>query len=69
MRISPWEGTDGEERWVANQTGKATGSGKAMTGSSDSQIANGMVDCVAAVGEQLTADKVVPFIKGLAKQK
>lgn len=69
VRVAPWEGTDGEERWVANQTGKATGSGKASTGSSDAQIANGMVDCVAAVGEQLTADKVVPFIKGLAKQK
>ncbi len=69
VQVAPWGGTDGKERWVAHQTGKATGSGKASTGSSESQIASGMVDCVAAVGEQLTANEVVPFIRGLAKQK
>jgi len=66
IRVAPWNGSDGKERWTAGQTGKATGSGKATTGTSDRAIAMGVVDCVGAVGEQLTADKVVPFIKGLA---
>lgn len=66
IRVGPWAGSDGKERWAAGQTGKATGSGKATTGTSSRAQATGVVDCVSAVGEQLTSDKVVPFIKGLA---
>jgi hypothetical protein len=65
IRIAPWGGTDGDERWVANETGKATGSAKATTGSSDREKEAGVVDCVAAVAEQLIDDKVVPFIRRL----
>ena len=66
IRVGPWAGSDGKERWSAGQTGKATGSGKAITGTSDRAMAIGVVDCVGAVAEQLTSDKVIPFIKGLA---
>lgn len=66
IRVAPWTGSDGKERWAAGQTGKATGSGKATTGTSARAQAVGVVDCIGAVGEQLTSDKVVPFIKGLA---
>jgi len=69
IRVSPWGGSDGEERWVANQTGKATGSGKATTGNNPRAIDGGIVDCVAAVGEQLTSDQVVPFIRRLASSR
>ena len=67
IRVGPWAGSDGKERWSAGQTGKATGSGKATTGTSSRARATGVVDCVSAVGEQLTSDKVIPFIKGLAQ--
>jgi hypothetical protein len=66
IRVAPWTGSDGKERWAAGQTGKATGSGKATTGTSARAQAVGIVDCVGAVGEQLTSSKVIPFIKGLA---
>ena len=66
IRVAPWSGSDGQERWVANQTGKATGSGKATTGTNQRAIDSGIVDCVAAVGEQLTSDQIVPFIRRLA---
>jgi hypothetical protein len=69
IRVAPWAGTDGEERWVANQTGKATGNGKATTASHDKAVAGGVVDCVGAVGEQLTSDQIVPFIRRLASSK
>lgn len=69
IRVAPWGGTDGDERWIADQTGNATGSGKATTGTSSTAIAGGVVDCVAAVGEQLTDDKIVPFIRRLASSR
>ncbi|MCA9674062.1 MAG: HEAT repeat domain-containing protein [Kofleriaceae bacterium] len=69
MRVAPWGGKDGSERWSANQTGTATGSAMAQTGATDAQIADGVLDCVAAVGEELTAKQVVPFIKRLASSR
>lgn len=69
IRVAPWGGTDGDERWVADQTGNASGSGKATTGTTDAAIAGGVVDCVAAVAEQLTDDKIVPFIRRLASSR
>jgi hypothetical protein len=68
IRVAPWGGTDGEERWVANQTAKSTGSAKATTGSSDKEIAGGVIDCVTAVAEQLTGDQVVPFIRRVTSE-
>ncbi len=67
IRVAPWGGSDGSERWTANQTGTATGSAEAHTSANDAAVADGALDCVAAVAEQLTTDKVVPFIKKLAK--
>lgn len=69
IQVAPWSGTDVGEKWVAEKNAKATGSGKATTGTSEKSIAGGVVDCVGAVGEQLTSDKVVPFIKKLASSK
>ena len=65
VRIAPWNGTDGAEKWVAHKAASASGSGKAMTGSSPPQVAGGIRDCVLAVGEELTAKQVVPFLKRL----
>lgn len=69
IRVAPWGGVDGDEKWIADQTGKANGSGKAITGAGARDVARGALDCVAAVGEQLTADQIVPFIRRLASSR
>jgi hypothetical protein len=66
VRVAPWGGTDGAEKWVAHQAASASGSGKAMTGSASGAIESGIRDCVLAVGEEITQKQVVPFLKRVA---
>ncbi|MBZ0238038.1 MAG: HEAT repeat domain-containing protein [Deltaproteobacteria bacterium] len=66
VRVAPWNGTDGSEKWVAQKAASASGSGKAMTGSASVAIEGGIRDCVLAVGEELTQKQVVPFLKRIA---
>jgi hypothetical protein len=66
IRIAPWSGIDGGERWEANKAASASGSAKAMTGNSDRDIAGGMRDCLEAVAEDVTARHILPFLKRLA---
>jgi hypothetical protein len=66
VRIAPWNGTDGAEKWVAHKAASASGSGKAMTGSANAAIEGGIRDCVLAVGEELTNKQVIPFLKRIA---
>lgn len=66
IRIAPWDGSDGSERWEATKAATAKGSGMAETGSSDTLVAGGIRDCVLAVAEEVAERKVVPFIKNLA---
>jgi uncharacterized protein (UPF0147 family) len=66
IRIAPWDGSDGNERWTAEKSANAKGEGKADTGSSDASIAAGERDCVFAVAEQVATAKVLPFIKSAA---
>lgn len=63
VRVSPWEGSDGKERWQADRTASATGNGKVIGGSSRTGIDNAKRDCVLAVVEQITARQVVPFLQ------
>jgi len=65
IRVAPWAGKDGHERWREQEAASAQGSGKAITGGSDAAVAGGIRDCIAAVGEELTSRQVVPFIKRL----
>ena len=67
LRVAPWNGTDGGERWEANRAASATGSAKATTGSRQSDIQSGVRDCVEAVAEDVTARQVVPFLRRLAQ--
>ncbi len=67
IRIAPWGGTDGGEKWEANRAASASGSAKAMTGNSASDITSGMRDCLEAVAEDVTNRQVVPFLKRLAQ--
>jgi len=66
LRIAPWSGKDGGERWEANKAASASGSAKATTGTRDRDIQGGVRDCVEAVAEDVTARQVVPFLKRLA---
>ena len=67
MRVAPWSGTDGGERWEANRAASATGSARATTGPRDRDIQSGVSECVEAVAEDVTARQVVPFLKRLAQ--
>lgn len=67
IRVAPWSGTDGSEKWEASKAASASGSGKVLTGTADRAIADGMRDCVLAVGEEVALRQVVPFIKRLAQ--
>lgn len=66
LRIAPWTGKDGGERWEANKAASASGSAKATTGNRERDIQGGVRDCVEAVAEDLTSRQVVPFLKRLA---
>lgn len=66
IRVAPWSGTDGGERWEANKAASASGSAKAMTGNSDREIAGGVRDCLEAVAEDVTTRQIMPFLKRLA---
>ena len=67
IRVAPWGGKDGGEKWEANRAASASGSAKAMTGNSASDISSGMRDCLEAVAEDVTTRQVVPFLKRLAQ--
>ena len=66
IRIAPWAGKDGGEKWEANKAASASGSAKAMTGSSDREVSSGMRDCLEAVSEDVTSRQVLPFLRQLA---
>ncbi len=66
IRVAPWSGVDGGERWEANKAASASGSAKATTGNSDREIAGGVRDCLEAVAEDVTARQILPFLKRLA---
>jgi hypothetical protein len=66
IRIAPWSGSDGGEKWEANKAASASGSAKAMTGNSDREIAGGVRDCLEAVAEDVATRQVMPFLKRLA---
>lgn len=66
VRIAPWTGRDGGERWEAKRAASASGSAKATTGSRERDIQDGVRDCLEAVAEDVTARQVVPFLKRVA---
>jgi hypothetical protein len=66
VRIAPWNGKDGGERWEANRAASASGSAKATVGNSPKMVSGGINDCIEAVAENVTSQQVVPFLKRLA---
>lgn len=66
VRIAPWTGRDGGERWEANRAASASGSAKATVGNSPKMVTAGVNDCIEAVAENVTSKQVVPFLRRLA---
>ena len=69
VRIAPWLGKDGGERWEANRAASASGSAKVVTGNRDRDVQLGIRDCVEAVVEDVAARQVLPFLKQIASTK
>jgi hypothetical protein len=69
VRIAPWLGKDGGEKWEANRAASASGSAKATTSNRDRDIQSGLRDCVEAVAEDVTSRQVLPFLKQVASAK
>ena len=67
IRVAPWEGKDGGEKWEANRAASASGSAKATTGNRDRDIQSGVRDCIEAVAEDVTSRQVVPFLRRIAQ--
>jgi hypothetical protein len=65
IRVAPWTGSDGGEKWEASKAAQAQGSAKATTGSSDRDIRGGVNDCLEAVAEDITSRQILPFLKKL----
>ena len=66
IRVAPWSGKDGGEKWEANKAASASGSAKATTGNSEREVTMGVKDCLEAVSEDVTSRQVLPFLKRLA---
>ncbi|HWU89821.1 MAG TPA: hypothetical protein VN253_21315, partial [Kofleriaceae bacterium] len=69
VRVAPWMGKDGGERWEANRAASASGSAKATTSNRDRDVQTGLRECVEAVAEDVTARQVLPFLKQVASAK
>ncbi len=67
IRVAPWGGKDGGEKWEANKAASASGSAKATTGNRERDIQGGVRDCIEAVAEDVTSRQVVPFLKRIAQ--
>ncbi len=65
IRVAPWSGSDGGEKWEASKAAQAQGSAKATTGPSERDIRGGVRDCLEAVAEDVTSRQIVPFLKRL----
>ncbi len=66
IRVAPWQGKDGGERWEASKAASASGSATAMTGNTDHEIEGGVTACLETVSEDVTSRQVLPFIKRVA---
>jgi hypothetical protein len=67
IRVNPWEGRDGKEKWKENEAASCTGNAKVIGASNKTGVAGAISDCIVAVTEEIIAKQVVPFIKRLAR--
>ena len=63
IRINPWMGRDGKQVLRAGDTASANGKAAVTTANSTREINYAKEDCLLAVAEQVTNNRVVPFLK------
>jgi hypothetical protein len=63
VRVQPWNGVDGAEKWIAHKAASASGEGRATTPATARAMAGGIRECVMAVAEEVTVKQVVPFLR------
>jgi hypothetical protein len=62
MRLAPWSGRDGKERWTAAQTASVSGSARVTSRRDRRSLLAASETCVEAVVEQVTTSKLIPFL-------
>ena len=65
IRVSPWYGVDGGEKWEGTNTATATGSAQVSTKSDETE--QGVQDCVSEVAQTVVAKRIVPFLRVAAE--
>lgn len=63
IRVNPWTGRDGKQVLRAGDTASANGSAAVTTANTAREIGYAKEDCLLAVAEQITSNRVVPFLK------
>ncbi|MEJ7597377.1 MAG: hypothetical protein WKG01_05660 [Kofleriaceae bacterium] len=65
IRVSPWYGVDGGEKWEGTNTATAMGSAHVSTRADDTE--QGVRDCVSEVAQTVVANRIVPFLHDAAE--
>lgn len=63
MRVNPWTGADGKQLLRSGDTASAKGNAAVVTANNKREIGYAKEDCLLAVAEQITSNRVVPFLK------
>jgi hypothetical protein len=64
MRVAPWRGRDGGERWEPNAA--AMGSGSARLTISARRVDQGVCECIEAAVAELGTRRMMPFLERIA---
>ena len=62
IRIAPWDGIDGGERWEPHRTATATGTARALTSSAPRQVELGIRDCLDDAVEAVITRRLASFL-------
>ena len=63
LRVAPWHGVDGGERWEDRKTATATGTATVTTHAQ----AQGVSDCVSEAVASVVTHRIVPFLRGVTR--
>lgn len=61
IRVAPWYGVDGGEKWEGTNTATAMGSARVSTSTGATE--QGVHDCVTEVATSVVTNRIVPFLR------
>jgi hypothetical protein len=67
VRVAPWHGVDGGERWEGANTATAMGSARVTTRARAGAADQGVRDCVSEVVASVVTNRIVPFLRGVTR--